>query len=390
VPSSRWMVIAGAAAVLVMTPVAASAAPGTVAAACQHITQPPPVGSDSTLNGVGVISACNAWAVGSDSAGTGKTLIDHWDGTNWTQVASPNPGAAPASDALNAISVLSASDAWAVGSTMSGKVTSPLIEHWTGGKWVTVASPKTGGQSLLQGIWAASARDIWAVGYTVTGPHSGRVSSLIEHWNGTRWRAVSLRLTGPAKSSYLTSVAGTSAQQIWVTGFYCSSVIKCVPTILAWNGKRWRRSSVPSLPAAVSGFLNGISAQSKSSAWAVGAAQTASAGGPLIEHWNGHTWSRMKVAYPASSFSTLKAVQAFSASDVVAVGQYVPEPTGVDATITMTWNGTKWVTGPVRDPLGAGLNYGLYAIAGHSCASAWLVGLGYQNPSAQRPVAVRC
>ncbi len=398
-PSSRWtariVTAATTAAVMLAAPAATAALAATDSAAtpCQHITQPPQEGSNARLNGVGVVSACNAWAVGFDSAGAGgSTLVDHWNGATWTQVASPNPGKAPVSDALNAISVVSASDAWAVGSAMSGGVTSALIEHWTGGKWVPVASPKPGGdtsQSLLQGIWASSATSIWAVGYSASGPHDA-INALIEHWNGAKWKAVSLKLAGPAKGTFLSAVTGTSAKQVWATGFYCPTETKCVPSILAWNGSRWRRSSIPSLPAADSGFLYGISALSKTSAWAVGSAQTTNAGGPLIEHWNGRTWRRMKVAYPASSFSTLEAVQAFSGHDVVAVGSYEPKPTGLQTSLTITWNGTKWVTGPIRDPLGAGLNYSLNAIAGHSCSTAWLVGDGYQASNAERPVAVRC
>jgi hypothetical protein len=394
------MIVSAAATVAAMLTApgatAATAAPAAADAGairCPHVTQPPPEGLDSRLNGVGVVSACNAWAVGFDSSGAGaKTLIYHWNGSLWAQVASPNPGAAPASDSLNAISVVSASDAWAVGSSTSADVSSALIEHWTGAKWEAVASPKAGGatgQSILQGIWAASAKSIWVVGYTVSGPHSS-VSSLIEHWNGANWKTVGLKLTGPGKGTFLSAVSGTSAKQIWATGFYCPTETKCVPTILAWNGNRWRRSSIPSLPAADSGFLYGISAFSKTSAWAVGTAQKTSAGGPLIEHWNGHTWSRMKVAYPPSSFSTLEAVQAISAKEAIAVGMYQPEPTGLQTSLTITWNGTKWATGPVRDPLGAGLNYSLNAVGGYSCATTWLVGDGYKVSNAERPAAVRC
>ena len=389
------MTAATAAVVMLAAPAATAGtdAGAGAAAPCQQITQPPPEGSNTQLNGVGVVSACNAWAVGFDSSGAGaQTLIYHWNGSLWTQVASPDPGAAPASDSLNAISVVSASDAWAVGSATSADVSSALIEHWTGGKWVTVPSPKTGGgtgQSLLQGIWASSAKNIWAVGYTVSGPHDS-VSSLIEHWTGTSWKKVGLKLTGPAKGTFLSAVSGASAKQIWATGFYCPTEAKCVPTILGWNGTRWRRSSIPSLPTAVSGFLYGVSAFSKTSAWAVGTAQKTSAGGPLIEHWNGQSWSRMKVAYPPSSFSILRAVLAISAKEAIAVGMYQPEPTGLQTSLTMTWNGTRWGTGPVRDPLGAGLNYSLNAVAGHSCATTWLVGDGYKVSNAERPATVRC
>src|SRR6266705_3222898 len=66
------------------------------AAGCQSWTggQPPSPGStDSRFRGVTVLSACNAWAVGSQiGAGQSQTLIEHWNGSSWAVVPSPDPG----------------------------------------------------------------------------------------------------------------------------------------------------------------------------------------------------------------------------------------------------------------------------------------------------------
>ena len=72
----------------------AAAAPGST---CQSWTfgQPPSPGSvDNELNGVAVLSACDAWAAGTTRSGSGasQTLIEHWDGSSWTVVPSPSPG----------------------------------------------------------------------------------------------------------------------------------------------------------------------------------------------------------------------------------------------------------------------------------------------------------
>ena len=81
------------------------------------------------------------------------------------------------------MSGLSPSDAWAVGATGVGSL-STLIEHWTG-TWSRVPSPNpsTRGDQLL-GVDARSSTDAWAVGFYVTG--SGH-RTLIEHWNGSSW-----------------------------------------------------------------------------------------------------------------------------------------------------------------------------------------------------------
>ena len=59
----------------------------------------------------------NVWAVGyyaGDQSAPKSTLIEHWDGTQWTIVPSPNPGN---SNILNDVTFLSAADGWAVSST---------------------------------------------------------------------------------------------------------------------------------------------------------------------------------------------------------------------------------------------------------------------------------
>jgi hypothetical protein len=75
-------------------------------------------------------SANNAWAVGSytDSNNATKTLTEHWNGSTWTIVSSPNPNSN--NNQLSAVAAFSASNIWAVGSYSSGNSTYPLIEHY--------------------------------------------------------------------------------------------------------------------------------------------------------------------------------------------------------------------------------------------------------------------
>ncbi|HEY1914640.1 MAG TPA: hypothetical protein VGH27_03600 [Streptosporangiaceae bacterium] len=43
------------------------------------------------------LSASNAWAVGDYSDGdASRTLIEHWNGSKWANIASPGPGATSA------------------------------------------------------------------------------------------------------------------------------------------------------------------------------------------------------------------------------------------------------------------------------------------------------
>jgi hypothetical protein len=66
------------------------------------------------LAGVAAVSAADVWAVGGSQTTTGSpTLIEHWDGTSWSVVASPTPGAGR----LNGVAGLGGGGLWAVGAS---------------------------------------------------------------------------------------------------------------------------------------------------------------------------------------------------------------------------------------------------------------------------------
>src|SRR5215472_9760887 len=103
-------------------------------AGCQNWTgtQPPnPGGRSNTLDSVAIESACDAWAVGSQTgSGTVATLTEHWNGSGWTVVPSPDPGAIVSQ--LRSVRGTSPGDIWAVGSYNDGTMNKTLILHWDG------------------------------------------------------------------------------------------------------------------------------------------------------------------------------------------------------------------------------------------------------------------
>jgi hypothetical protein len=189
------------------------------------------------LSGVAATSARNAWAVG--AAGTGKTLILHWNGKEWKRVPSPTPGVG---GQLYGVAATSARSAWAVGDTAVnhlGTVKS-LILGWNSNVWKQVPSHYPGGGPLF-GVAAGSARSAWAVG--CGGCAGGPNKVLIERWNGAAWK----RVPSPAPAgSYLAGVAGGSARSAWAVGY--TYPIGASERTLAerWNGTTWRRVPSPS------------------------------------------------------------------------------------------------------------------------------------------------
>jgi hypothetical protein len=72
-----------------------------------------------------------------------------------------------------------------------------LIEHWNGTSWTVVSSPNVdyGGQprdNELQGIVALPANDLWAFGWYAANPsgESGDEFTLVLHWDGASWSVV--------------------------------------------------------------------------------------------------------------------------------------------------------------------------------------------------------
>jgi hypothetical protein len=142
----------------------------------------------SDLQAVTAISGDNAWAAGNslNANGTYRTITLHWDGRTWTAVPSQTPGG---NDQFHAVTASWTHNIWAIGirsaslSCGEDKPCQTLIEHWYGSRWTLVASPDppNGHGNVLFGISAVSSTDIWAVGTT------GYESTLIIHWNGKAW-----------------------------------------------------------------------------------------------------------------------------------------------------------------------------------------------------------
>src|SRR5450755_3204435 len=226
------------------------------------------------LSGVAATSAGNAWAIG--STGSGKTLIVHWNGTAWAQVPSP----APAGSRLSGVAATSAGNAWAVGcSSCSIGVGEPLILHWNGTTWTQVPSPSPADSSLDR-VAATSATNAWAIGTTTNG-------TLILHWNGTAWTRVPS--PSPGAGAFLRGVAGASANSAWAVGSvrnHASALAKTL--ILHWNGTAWTRVPSPSPATGGDDGLTDLAVTPSGSDWAIGYFGDCGCGpaASLIERWN--------------------------------------------------------------------------------------------------------
>ncbi|MFL5731662.1 MAG: hypothetical protein ACJ78Q_00560, partial [Chloroflexia bacterium] len=221
---------------------------------------------NNSLGAVAVVASDDVWAAGSffsSTVGADRTLVEHWNGSNWSQVASPNVGAS--GNTLSSLAVVSAGDIWAVGYYLSGGTQRTFTLHWDGTTWSVVSSPSVGaGDNFFVDVAAVSTSDVWAVGYYCsTNCQAGSQElTLLEHWNGNAWSVVSS--PNPDVGNYVYSVSAVSTNDIWAVGYH-NACYGCVgySLVLHWNGTSW--SVVPSPNAGVStNYLTGISALSAS------------------------------------------------------------------------------------------------------------------------------
>jgi hypothetical protein len=301
-----------------------------------QLPTPSPSSTNSFLTGIAAVSADDIWAVGyysDDVSDVQQTLILHWNGTAWTQVASPDLGGSSRYNVLSGVTVISATKAWAVGvANPTGSQQQSLVLHWNGTAWKPYKSPDPSSSiNFLNSVSGTSARNVWAAGYL-----SGAAASqtLVLHWNGTAWEHIaSPDPSGPAEFNVINGIAASSARRAWAAGYYLNAAGDLKVLVLRWNGTAWRRAASPRR----SGTLTGVTAVSARDAWAVGYYWDGSANQTLIEHWNGTRWRHILSPNPGdpANENELDGVAASSAADLWAVGEYTPFNNSVNQTMAL-------------------------------------------------------
>jgi hypothetical protein len=331
--------------VLLATLAAAALAPSASAAPLTWSTSfEPPRRSGYQVDSFAARSPADAWAVGLKPGGRCQyeTLTQHWDGSAWRVV--PSPSRTQVDSVLDSVTVAGSNAAWAVGTAgCPAEQSRTLTEHWNGSAWSLVASPNGGTTtnrfSTLQAVSAASDSDVWAVGAQAGVRHQAPVTlPLIEHWNGSRWSIVA---APAAATGVLESVSADSSSDVWAVGAGQEGGASTVA--LHFDGSSWKLLTVPT-PANTSGTLFSVKALSPANAWAVGESfpNAGGVGKILTDHWDGHSWkivSAPPVGGP-SALSALYSVDAAPTTGVWAVGFWLTETAG--NSVVLHWTGSAW------------------------------------------------
>ena len=205
---------------------------------------------DNVLASVSAISAIDAWAVGTyypTGSQVVATLAHHFDGIRWTAFPLPNVGTEE--NVLCSVSMTSTGLAWAVGHYISGKFKqNALVEHFDGTVWSVVPSPSPGARhNILYGVAAITDSDVWSVG--AQEDSAGLWHTLTEHWDGTTWSVVNAMDPGSTGNQFY-AVKAIGTNDVYAVGQQSGVGFPNEALIEHWDGKSWSIIGAPSDPSA--------------------------------------------------------------------------------------------------------------------------------------------
>jgi hypothetical protein len=367
-----------------------AASPVPVAGTWARVASPNLPATNNGLSSVACPSDSDCWGVGysSNEQGTAaSTLIENWNGTDWSIVPSPNVAGEPFS-ALHSVTCISMDDCWAVGvASTPGTLSSvALIENWNGTDWSIVPSPRIA-NDFLGAVTCLSASNCWAVGSDATNSPTPFAQPLVEQWDGTQWSTVSAPnfvVDGHSVPTPLVGIACPSENDCWAVGNAGIGVPPNVsfrtPIFEHWNGSTWSIDS-----SGTNASLTGVTCVNGSDCWAVGSQFTGANGATqtLTERWNGTAWSTVDSANSGTSVDNgLSGVTCLSESNCWVVGT-VELASSAATTLSEQWNGTSWSIVPSAN----GSSKDDSALGSVACADAsdcWSVG-GAGLASSRKP-----
>jgi hypothetical protein len=191
--------------------------------------------------------------------------------------------------------------------------------------------------------------------------------------HASTWQSVPSPNVG-TRLNQLSGVSAAGDSDVWAVGANIDpQTLRWVPLIEHWDGTSWSVVPTPALPEGTN-LLNGVAVAASNDVWAVGQLFIGSLGSSLIEHWDGTSWSVVASPNVPRVSNYLRSVTIVSPDDIWAVGYTVGNGT---TPLTMHWDGSSWrivATPAVDDQLSATV-----AIASND---VWAFGVGVREKHA--------
>lgn len=219
----------------------------------------------------------SAWAGGASGY---QPLIEHWNGTTWTNVTPTGRAFRTNGTTVDGIGASSAANVWG----MVESATNGYAMRFNGTSWTKYSFHR---YLTDTGIAVESRKNVWAFGM------DGDYRPFVRHFNGTRWSYVRVPAVPLAESS----AAWNDIDAVGpTTSSFCDSCIGTARDVLMhWNGKAWRSVKLPGLSMTKKEYFtpNGIVATRTGGAWITGDVEgtaNSQVRRHRLLHWTGKTW----------------------------------------------------------------------------------------------------
>ncbi len=222
--------------------------------------------------------------------------------------------------------------------------------------WSTVPTPTFGGggTATFGSVSCGAATDCVAVGSDTT---SSAVRPIAAVFHGGTWTATAVPVPTASPDSDLSSVSCPSATFCLAVGGQSSTTTSTVtlttaatslttdeaPLVEQWNGQTW---SIVTPPTTGRSVLTSVSCTSPSSCTTVGdtASDTSGTLGvtAVVAQWNGSTWSVTQLPSPATTLRLATAVSCTSPIFCMAGGWQADSGNQTIGMFALEWNGSSW------------------------------------------------
>lgn len=298
---------------------------------------PRPKGNDNSLGAAVSTGPDDVWAFGERShhLGSSRPIAEHWDGTQWTLSARPNPREANFSH-VYAASADAPDDVWVAGTDYTFRGAGPAyegyIEHFDGSTWTVVGLDES--ITSVNALVALAPDDVWAA---VEGPAGG---NWMLHYDGTDWSLVELPVPAEISGCHLYAMSATGPDDVWLAGqVYKDRLSMYVAFAWHFDGSAWHMVAVRRPPPQEGDILRMASA-GPTDIWAL---ETAYHGATRFVHSGGGAFSPKRTL--AGNVS-IAAMTMASPTDGVAVGATKDPETGASLFLALHYDGTHWTRMP--------------------------------------------
>lgn len=265
--------------------------------------------------GVATLNGQPSWIVGLSSAQSESTrvpLIGQWNGTSWAFSAAPWRSFG----VLNAVSSTSPTNAWVVGS-LGSYTRWPIAAHWNGVKWTTVAVPQPRGQlGVFTDMATLDTNRFWASGARL---NNGLLKPIVSFHNLKGWHSRNPSIPSTAEGG-LSDVTIAPGGKVWAGGWLTDATGQGRPWVIYWTSKGWKTSLLAPADAGRASVMD-VWFSSATDGYAAGFIERDGGGyEPLIQHWNGISWSAVDTSWAAGRSIAIAAVSVDSSGSLVVAG----------------------------------------------------------------------